>query len=238
MFQSKQQIMKKSLCVLLLLCVCSSALFAQIKGFAFGLKGGLNLSTLKMGDFLTTRLNEKGTPVLNVNGQIIKDNLRESFDSQTGWAGGIWMRFGRHLFIQPEAMISGKGGTFEIIKDGKPQYVDVKVRNIDVPVLVGMKAAFLRINAGPMVSFPIGNNESLKTALQNYTTGSLNDALAKAVYGYQLGGGIDIGGISLDVRHEGAISDLSAVNLQTPAGNTQFSQRTKSWQVTLALKVL
>lgn len=230
--------MKRILIALLLVGSCVPSLMAQRKGFAMGFKGGVNLSKLSMGDFVTTRLNDRGVPLVGVDGQVIRDNLRESFDSQTGWAGGFWMRFGRRLYIQPEAMVSSKGGTFEVIKDGRPQLIDVRVRNIDVPVLVGMKASFLRFNAGPMVSFPIDDNQNLRVALRNYTTGSLDDALAKAVYGYQIGGGIDIGSLSIDVRHESAISDLAVVNLQTPAGNTQFNQRTKSWQVTLALKVL
>jgi hypothetical protein len=230
--------MKRILIALLLVGCSVPSLLAQRKGFAMGFKGGVNLSQLSMGEFLTTRLNERGVPVVGVDGRVIQDNLRESFDSQTGWAGGIWMRFGRKLYIQPEAMVSSKGGSFEVIKDGRSQYIDVRVRSIDVPVLFGMKASFLRLNAGPMVSFPIDDNQNLRVALRNYTTGSLNDALAKAVYGYQLGGGIDIGSLSLDVRHEAAISDFAAVNLQTPSGNTQFNQRTKSWQVTLALKVL
>lgn len=211
---------------------------AQTKGFAIGFKGGVNLSQLRMGEFLTARLNANGTPALSFNGQIIKDNLRESFDSYTGFAGGIWMRVGRKLYVQPEVMVSTKGGLFEIVKDGKPDVIQSKFTSFDVPVLVGMKASFLRFNAGPVVSFPVGNNETLKTALSNYTTGNLNDALAKAVYGYQVGGGLDLGTLSVDVRYEGGLSDIAALNLQSSAGSTQFSQRTKSWQVTLGIKIL
>ncbi|MFN8355628.1 MAG: porin family protein [Spirosomataceae bacterium] len=210
---------------------------AQTKGFAFGFKGGANLSKLSMGDFLTARLNANGTPTLDFNGQVIRDNLRESFDSYTGFAGGFWMRIGRRLYVQPEVMVSTKGGMFEVVKDGKPQVIQSKFTSFDVPLLVGMKASFLRFNMGPMVSFPVGNNQNLKDALSNYTTGSLNDALAKAVYGYQIGGGLDIAGVSVDVRYEGGLSDISALNLQSSAGSTQFSQRTKSWQVTLGFKV-
>lgn len=210
----------------------------QTQAQTFGFKAGVNLSKFTTGDFLTTRLNANGTPAVSVNGSVIKDNISESLNSRTGFVAGAWFRFGRSLFIQPELLFSSKSGTFDVIKDGKPTNVDIKVSNLDIPILVGMKAKFLRLNAGPMMSLKISNDESLAAALKNYTTSSVDNAFAKAVWGYQAGGGIDVGGMSFDLRYEGSLSDISALNLTSVSGTSQFSQRVKSWQATLAFKIL
>ena len=88
--------------------------------------------------------------------------------------------------------------------------------------------------AGPVVSFRIDDTQGLHSALRQYTSGSLNDAWSKAYYGYQVGGGLDLGPLGLDVRYEGNLSDIAQVN----DSSGKFGQRFKSWQITLAYKLL
>ena len=233
---------------LLICCLCGTASFAQNRkggGFAFGVKGGVNLSQLTMGNFLTTRYDANGNPFLKYNGQEVRDNIQESLDSRTGFAGGVYMRFGRHLYVQPEILLSTKGGTFDIIQnDGDipvKQQVNVRFSSIDVPILVGLKGGPFRINAGPMASFRVGDNQKLRDAFQQYTSGGLNNALSQAVYGYQLGAGLDIFGFSLDVRHEGTFTDLASFrvnNQPVGGGSTTVKQKLTSWQVTLGIKLI
>ncbi|GAA4469977.1 hypothetical protein GCM10023189_57860 [Nibrella saemangeumensis] len=206
-------------------------------GFSVGIKGGVNLSRLTFGEFVTTRLNANGSPAVSVSGQEIRDNLRESFDSRTGTVFGIYTRFGRNLYLQPEFLYSRKSGTFEIVRDGQPSTINVSVSSFDVPVLLGLKGGPFRVVAGPVVSFRIDDNRRLQDALRDYTTGTLNDAWAKAYYGYQLGAGLDLGKLGIDVRREGSISDVAAVNLGASGNSAQFSQKLKSWQVTLAYRL-
>jgi len=232
--------MKKSLFLLVFVLLGTSSLWAQRRSaFAFGLKGGLNLSQLKTGDFFTARLGDNGMPQVNYNGQTLRDNLSESYQSRTGMVGGLWMRFGRTFYIQPEAVVSSKGGAFKVYYNGQDvsDLVKVKLTTIDVPVLVGLKLGPIRVNAGPMASFVVGNNQTLSQALQQYTSGSANDAFQKAFYGYQVGGGLDIGSLSIDVRYEGALSEVSSLSLGYGAKNTQFSQKNNLWQVTLGWKI-
>jgi hypothetical protein len=240
-FTNLLPVMRKSLLVLLAAVLISSVAHAQKRrsAFAMGLKGGLNLSQLKTGDFLTARLGDNGFPRFTYNGQMLRDNLSQSYDSRTGMVGGLWMRFGRTIFIQPEAVVSSKGGAFEVYYNGQnvSNLVKVKMTTIDVPILLGLKLGPLRVNAGPMASFIVGNNQTLGQALQQYTTGSVGDAFSKAYYGYQLGGGLDLGSLSLDVRYEGALSDVTSLSLQNGAGNTQFNQKNNLWQVTLGWRL-
>jgi hypothetical protein len=228
----------KKILFLGLVMILPSLTFAQ---FSIGIKGGVNLSQFTMGNFVTTRLNANGTPQVNVSGQIVRDNLKESFNSKTGWAYGIYTRFGKNIYIQPELMVSSKGGSFDIVRDinGKPttETISIKTTNFDVPILLGLKGGPIRVVAGPIVSFRISDDQKLRDALQDYTSGSLNNALAKASYGYQLGLGLDLGRLGIDVRREGSLSDVAAVNLGGDANSAQFSQRLKSWQVTLAMRI-
>lgn len=230
--------MKKTI-VFVLLALLPTFSFAQ---FQIGIKGGVNLSKLSFGDFVSTRLNANGSPAVSVNGQTFRDSLRSSLNSKTGTSFGIYTRFGKNLFIQPELLYSTKASSFSIIRTGDngqsaTQTINTKITSFDVPILLGLKGGPFRIIAGPVISFRINNGQGWQNALKQYTSGSLNDAWAKAYYGYQIGGGIDFGKLGIDVRHEGSISDITTIDLG-PAGSTQaFNQKIKSWQITLAYRL-
>ncbi len=229
--------MKKAL-ILGALALLPALSFAQ---FSIGIKGGVNLAKFSFGDFATARLNANGSPAVNINGQIIRDNLSESFNSRTGTSFGIWTRFGSNLFLQPEVMYSTLDNEFTIqrIDNGviTNQTIKVTSTSFDVPILVGLKGGPIRILAGPMVSFQVANNQSLQDALKQYTSGTLNDAWAKAYYGYQVGGGLDLGRFGIDVRYQASLSDVVQANLGTSSNTTAFNQRLKSWQATLAYRL-
>ncbi|OJV17073.1 MAG: hypothetical protein BGO21_28530 [Dyadobacter sp. 50-39] len=233
--------MTKVACACLLCIFAFSNAQAQKKGFAFGIKGGVNLSRLTMGDVFTTRYDENGNPYLGYDGKEVRDNLKESFNTRTGAVGGIWMRFGKTLFIQPEALVSTKGGSFKIIQNDQEipveKTINVKYSNIDVPLLIGLKGGPFRILAGPVTSFRIGDNQRLRDAFKYYTS-DLNNAMSQATFGYQLGAGLDLGNFSLDVRKEGSFTNLASfqVSGQQAAGGS-VKQKVTSWQVTLGLKL-
>ena len=212
--------------------------FAQESSFQIGIKGGVNLSKLSFGSFVNTGTNANGSPNVSVDGQTFRDNLRESLDSKTGTSFGIYTRFGRNLFLQPELLYSTKAGSFDIIRTDNngqtySERVTVKTTSFDVPVLLGIKGGPLRVVAGPIISFRIDDNQRLGEAVRQYTNGTLNDAWANAYYGYQVGGGLDIGSFGLDVRYEGNLSDIA----QIEDSGAKFGQKFKSWQITLAYKL-
>jgi hypothetical protein len=236
-------ILKKVACICLLSIFAVTSVKAQKKGFAFGIKGGVNLSRLTMGDVFTTRYDDNGNPYLGYDGKEVKDNLKQSFSTRTGAVGGIYLRFGKTVFIQPEVLVSTKGGSFEIVQMDQEQpvskTVNIKYSNIDVPLLIGLKGGPIRILAGPVTSFRIGDNQRLRDAFKQYTS-DLNNALSEASFGYQLGAGIDIGNISLDVRKEGSFTNVASFQLngQSVGGDASVKQKISSWQVTLGLKLL
>jgi hypothetical protein len=219
--------------ILLGLAIAALPTFTYAQGFQIGVKGGVNLSKLTFGEFVSTSTNANGSPSVDVNGQTLRDNISDSYKSRTGTTFGIYTRFGKNLFLQPELMYTTREGQFDVIRNGVKENVTIKTTSFDVPVLLGIKGGPLRFMVGPVASFRIDNNAGLSDALKQYTTSTLNDAWSKAYYGYQIGGGLDLGSIGLDIRHEGNLSDVAQVN--TNGGS--FSQRAKAWQITLAYKI-
>lgn len=235
--------MKRNLLIafILLLTAAGNSALAQGKKFTMGIKGGVNLSQLTMGDFLTTRYDMQGNPYLNYNGQTVRDNLQESFDSKTGLSGGIYMRFGSGFYVQPEFLISTKGGRFDIVQNhGETpvvREVSYKFSSIDVPLLFGLKGGPFRVNAGPVTSFRIGDNQNIRDAIRHYTTGP--NTLSEAIFGYQVGAGLDLFGLSIDVRREGSFSNLNSFQINTGDNQTTtVKQKLKSWQITLGIRLI
>ena len=189
--------------------------FAQ---FSIGIKGGVNFSQLKT-DFKT---------------QSFGDNLQQSLDTKTGYVGGVYVRFGKKFFIQPEFIFSAKGGSVNILKGGttnSSQTVAIEYTNFDIPVLIGFKVGPIRLNAGPMASFKV-SDKGLDEALKSYSS-NVSESFKNASYGYQAGGGVDLGALSLDLRYEGSLSEVTGNTFN----NINFTQKGNLWQLTLGLKL-
>ncbi len=211
--------------------------FAQMGGttkfVTVGVRIGANFSQLNTLDFKTPRLTGPGGIPVVSGGQIVYDFFQDNSKSTTGIVGGAFVRIGRKVFIQPEVLVSAKGGSFDLIRTGlATQQIDVKLTTLDVPVLVGFKLGPLRLNAGPMASLTISKNQTLKDALSQYTSQSINDTFKQAVFGYQAGVGLTLAGLQLDARYEGNLSDLAQVGITVPGNDARFTTKTTLWQLT------
>ncbi|GAB2978039.1 porin family protein [Mucilaginibacter puniceus] len=149
-----------------------------IPSFQFGLKGGVNL----------TSLSKTGT--LNA-------------DNQAGYLGGIYARFGAlGLHVQPEAYLTSKNVNF----NDNGVMTKAKFTSIDVPILVGTKIGAFGLGArfytGPVVSFAINKDQSYSNAVGNITKLDYKNQN----YAWQIGAGIDIRSLSVDLRYEAGLS--------------------------------
>jgi hypothetical protein len=172
---SNPKTMKKLILTLTITIAAIATIKAQvIPSFQFGLKGGMNLTSIsKTGTFASS--------------------------NNAGYLGGIWMRFGALGFnFQPEAYITGKNVTV----DG----VDRKFTSVDVPLLIGGKVGAFgfgaRFYTGPVVSFAINKDQNYGSAVGSIT--SLN--YKNQNYAWQVGTGIDIRSLSVDLRYEAGLS--------------------------------
>ncbi len=232
--------MKSKQFLIILFLTLSGSLFSQ-NIFEIGIKGGLNLAQLKTGKFITTPLKD-GKP-WNYDGQVLKDNLTQSYETRKGSVFGVYTRFGRKFYFGPELYVATKGGTIDLTKTdlNNPtapkiaQAIRVSYTNIDLPLLVGYRfMRILRVNAGPVASFNVGSNQNLSEALKYYSNNNISDSFKKASYSYQIGAGLDIRKLGLDVRHEGSISEISSIELE----GTTFAPKAKGWLVTLSYRIL
>ena len=223
--------------IVLLLLVIPSISFAQFGGtskfFTFGLKVGANFSQLNTLELKTPRLTGPGGIPVVSGGQIVYDFFEDNSKSTTGIVAGAFLRFGKKIFIQPELLISAKGGSFDLIRTGlATQQIDVRFTTLDVPLLIGFRLGPFRLNAGPMASLTISEKQTLKDALNQYTSQPIDETLKQAVFGYQAGIGLTLVGIQLDARYEGNLSDLSQVGISTPGNDARFTAKTTLWQLT------
>jgi Outer membrane protein beta-barrel domain len=209
--------MKKQLFILLAILLMGKLNDSQAQ-FTLGIRGGVNLAQLKT-DFKT---------------QSFGDNLQQSLDTKLGYVGGIYARIGNKFFVQPELIFSAKGGSINVLQTGSTtQTFDIEYTNFDIPLLLGYKFGPIRINGGPMASFKVSSN-GLNEALKSYSS-NVGESFKNAAYGYQVGGGIDVGALSVDLRYEGSLSEVTVVDL---TNKVNFSQKGNLWQLTLGLRLL
>lgn len=192
--------------------------------FRIGIKGGVNLARLETDGLVT------------LNGTVIKDQLLASLETKQSYVGGIYARLGRKIFIEPEVLVSTKGGSIYI--PGLSQTKQFTFTNIDVPILLGFRWKIFHAMAGPVASYTLKTDTELNDLINLVTTkyaGTVAEIATKTSFSYQVGGGIDLLGFSLDVRYEGNLSQLTKT-LPIPAGIT-FSPKLNLYQVTLGYKI-
>ncbi len=207
------------------------------KAIHSGIRLGANFSNLK--------IDNAEFSVTNPVGSLIFNQFKENGSRSTGLVGGIWLRIGRTIFVQPEILVSAKGGTFDLLQNSAttgtiPQKVqiDFKSTNIDLPFLVGISLKrLLRLYAGPVASFAIADGGKLTETIQTYSNQPIDETLRDAVFGYQAGVGLDLKKFKIDVRYEGSLTDVSAIKLDKVNSDARFTSKTNLWQVTLGFEV-
>jgi len=159
-----------------------------------------------------------------------------SEENRLGYQVGAWARIGgASFYVQPEAYIGSKGNKFisivqnngnEVAAEGK-----VKFTTLDVPVLLGTKFGSnnlnFRVMAGPVISFVLDENSSFSSAYQQATD---FDNYKNQAFGVQAGAGVDVGSISVDLRYEAGLSNISK--------SEKYSQKPNLFQLSLGFKIL
>jgi len=214
----------KILLVALLLSGVAGYAQKKDKVFSLGFRVGANLSQFQ-GNDLSLGTEQKPWQLSDKGNRIY------------GAAGGIFMRIGRTFFIQPEIMLSQKGGEFSVLDDKAQTQRSFKMTNIDFPLLFGVKIArVFRVNVGPVVAFNVGNSGDLGVAFKDYTSErNFEDAFRRSSIGYQAGIGLDFGKLNFDLRYEGNLTEV--VNLQITDANVQrqFDRKLNLFQATVGL---
>lgn len=180
--------MKKLFIIAGLMLSTTVAAWAQLPSFTGGIKAGANYSQLKS-----------------------KSDLTDA-NSVLGYQFGVWTRIGgAGFYLQPEVYLGSKGGENPIViqTGGNEAEVNGKVKftTLDVPVLLGTKFGPSKLNfrlmAGPVISFVVDQSTTTDEAYQ-----TIKDYKDQAI-GAQAGAGVDLGNLSVDLRYEAGISNIS-----------------------------
>jgi hypothetical protein len=219
--------------IVALMCVIGASFSASAQynpSFRFGLKAGANLSNIN------------GSNDLSLNNGGSAFNFKDNSDRSLGFTGGVFFRYGKTFYVQPELLLSQKGGKFNVYKDGiknEDGKVDLRFSNLDLPVLLGVRfAKIFRVNAGPIASLMLSKNGKIKDSFDEITgnngTSEFNNRLA---FGYQAGIGVDFGRLSVDVRYEGNFSEVAKVNFDNSTTASQFGKKANLFQATLGFAI-
>ncbi|MFZ6012078.1 MAG: porin family protein [Bacteroidota bacterium] len=164
------------------LSIIFTSAFSQETGF--GIKGGLNLTTLNV------------------------DDPEASYDSRTGFHAGLFLRgkFGK-VGIQPEFLLFTQNNDIQSTLFGTAQesftYLSVPVMFKFYPI------AGLNLQAGPQFGFLLDGERQYDTF---FASGSedIKDYYKKSDTSVSLGAGYDFGfGLGLDVRYNLGIKDIN-----------------------------
>jgi hypothetical protein len=215
-FQKKHKTnktMKKSIIITILGVFVSTAIFAQ--AFEIGVKGGVSLSQIKG------------------EGSGSSSNFWNNEGSRaTGFTGGIYTKFGNKLFLQPEFLITQKGGSYNNVLGVKQSF---KQTYFDIPVLVGFQATEnVRLMAGPVATFLVNKDDSFLSNLG--LASNQNEGFRKALLGFQTGVGFDINKIRLDLRYEGNINDVFNIDYKDSQTESQFKGKGNAFSATIGYK--
>jgi Outer membrane protein beta-barrel domain len=179
----KHHIHMKNIFLILFLSICAIAqVHAQAK---FGLKLGLSTPS---GDFGSFQVNQPDS------------NLMVSLKgAKYGLHGGIWLRAGNKLFVQPEVYFNSNTNQYKLDGDFLGSVTkSEKYQYLDIPVIFGAKIGPLSLQAGPVGHYFLKSTSDLVNDVPGYT-----QKFDSFTFGYQAGAGLDFGRIGLDVRYQG-----------------------------------
>jgi Outer membrane protein beta-barrel domain len=155
--------------------------FAQ---FSIGLKGGITSPASNYQD-ISIGSGESAT-TLGVD------------DIKFGTQAGIYMRFGKRFFVQPEVLFNSNRTDFRIGQPGNNEIIKTsRYQNLDIPVLIGTKMGPFRFHAGPVAHYFLQNQSDLTDV------NGFDEKWQQLTWGWIGGANVSLGRLSFDLRYEG-----------------------------------
>jgi hypothetical protein len=139
---------------------------------------------------------------LSTNLDTIKESVKNNFQI------GMFFRFGKKLYLQPEISYATSGGTLKF--QGTDVKEEIKLNSLYVPVLVGYKlinakVLNLRVFAGPVANFVLNKTVDFN---QTYPAPVQEADLKNVAWGMDLGAGVDLFFLTLDLRYEIGLNNI------------------------------
>ena len=203
--------MKKVFVTLLTLTLCTTLSYAQ--KIDWGAKAGLNYNF--GGD-----LSEAPASI----GESFEDVITGA-DAKAGYHFGLWTKIDvLGIYVRPELIYTQLNNTYGENPVNSRNEADFNTKKLDIPVLFGVKVAGpLHIFAGPSFQYILESDFDV-TSIDNLETNDFS-------MGLQIGAGLELGKLGLDVRWEkGFSNDANGRFL-----NTQFDIDNRPNQIIFGL---
>jgi hypothetical protein len=145
------------------------------------------------------------TSKLSTDFDAIKESAKNNFQA------GVFFRFGKKFYVQPEVYYSTSGGTLKVSDStGSVLKGEIKLQNLSVAAFAGYKLINskkfnLRILAGPVANFILDKTVDFDETFPDPIEES---DLSNVAWGIDVGAGVDIFFVTLDVRYEFGLNDL------------------------------
>lgn len=166
----------------------------------FGIKGGINYNSNSI--------------------QYVSKDVFDGAKSSAGYHAGIWLRFKIPvigLYLRPELVYSNLKNTLQYDNGLVQKNTTFSFQKIDIPVLLGKKILGIgNVYIGPSFQYVLDQDFSI-----NDIPNVKGDGFT---LGLQLGGGIELGRLGLDIRWERGFNTIASSFLDG-ATTVQFDSR-------------
>lgn len=127
------------------------------------------------------------------NKLYLNNNFTSSFEP--GFEGGIFLRLGKKVYVQPEFLYSFRQTNFEVLLNEVQTNIDAENHYVILPVLLGYKIlngenSNIHFIIGPKFAYRVATNKP-----------QVNDLLKPFEYGCEIGGGFDVWIFTLDLSY-------------------------------------
>jgi hypothetical protein len=166
---------------------------------------------------------------LTNNSDSINSSIKNSFQI------GAFMRIGSKVYIQPEINYQVIKGSLDKSLGSSSMNQALTIKSIKVPALIGIKLinksmVNLRVMAGPAVTFLENKKLDPMHMGELWPIQSVND-LKNSIWSVQMGAGLDVLFMTLDVRYEFGIDNIYT-------GSSDFKMKNNIFNVSLGVKLL
>lgn len=164
----------------------------------------------------TTSLNAQSFDVTNESGV---EELRLALkDAKYGLHGGLVIHYRNKGFIfQPEILFNTSTAEYELsdldTPGGRNDVLEERFNYLDLPILLGLRLGPLHLHGGPVGHVFLSHTSEL-TDIEGF-----QEDFDQLTLGYQLGIGLDIWNLAIDVRYEGNFTEYGN---QIKFGNTTY----------------
>jgi hypothetical protein len=175
-------------------------------------------------------------PLAGFNASKLTTDIPElSQEAKAHFLFGAFARVGKKFYVQPELVYTVKGGLSR--EDDIPgAETNIKLNQLEVPLMVGYKlinleVINLRAMAGPVMGFitdkEINPNDKVQDPIDS-------EWFKDTQWGLQLGAGIDILFLTIDIRYEFGLNNM----YNPPAGQEEFDVKNNLWRVSVGWLIL